>query len=131
MKPGKPFLFARTQRGQAMGSLPGNPLSAASGLHEFILPAPRQMSGRSPEICRPPPSARLQSTIRNKPGCQRHRLAALAWTSSGPELAPTDSYHTTDLAAGARADGTIIVPPSEPELAAGAFVDFRPWRPWP
>jgi molybdopterin molybdotransferase len=131
MKPGKPFLFAVAPNGQQIFGLPGNPLSAATGLHEFVLPALRRVAGWPDSECRPIVRARLREAIANRPGRQRHVLATLAWTSTGAEVQAVPSKSSADLAAGARADGAIIVPADAHSLDIGAFVDFRPWRMWP
>jgi len=131
MKPGKPFLFALAPGGRPIFGLPGNPLSAATTLHEFVLPALRLAAGWSGEESRPLVRARLREAIPNKPGRQRFALATLAWSADGPEVAPEPSQSSADLAAGARADGTIIVPSDASGLDAGELVDFRPWRSWP
>ena len=131
MKPGKPFLFALSPKGQPIFGLPGNPLSAATGLHEFVLPALRLAAGWPEPTCRPLLRSHLLLAIANKPGRQRYVLATLTWTSSGPEVTAVPSQSSADLAAGARADGVIIVPANASGLDAGARVDFRPWRVWP
>jgi molybdopterin biosynthesis enzyme len=41
------------------------------------------------------------------------------------------SQSSADLAAGARADGAVIVPADARGLDQGLLVDFRPWRVWP
>src|SRR5208283_4379717 len=84
MKPGKPFLFATTPDSRLVFGLPGNPLSAATTLHEFVLPALRRMAGWPEAHCRPLVRARLHEAIANTPGCQRYVLATLAWKTSGP-----------------------------------------------
>jgi molybdopterin molybdotransferase len=131
MKPGKPFLFATTPDSRLVFGLPGNPLSAATTLHEFVLPALRRMAGWPEAHCRPLVRARLREAIANTPGCQRYVLATLAWKTSGPEVTAVGSRSSADLAAGARADGAIIVPPEARGLDQGSLVDFRPWRVWP
>jgi molybdenum cofactor synthesis domain-containing protein len=131
MKPGKPFLFALAPKGQPIFGLPGNPLSAATGLHEFVLPALRRLAGWPDSECRPLVRARLREAIANKPGRQRYVLATLAWTSTGAEVQAVPSQNSADLAAGARADGAIIVPADARGLDTGTLVDFRPWRMWP
>lgn len=131
MKPGRPFLFALAPKGQQIFGLPGNPLSAATGLHEFVLPALRRAAGWSDSECRPLVRARLREAIANKPGPQRYVLATLAWTPTGAEVQAVPSQSSADLAAGARADGTVIVPADARGLDMGTLVDFRPWRMWP
>jgi molybdopterin molybdotransferase len=131
MKPGKPFLFAMAPKGQLIFGLPGNPLSAATGLHEFVLPALRRAAGWPDSECRPLVRARLRAAIDNKPGRQRYVLATLAWTQTGAEVQAVPSQSSADLAAGDRADGAIIVPADAHGLDTGTLVDFRPWRMWP
>jgi molybdopterin molybdotransferase len=131
MKPGKPFLFATAPDSRLAFGLPGNPLSAATTLHEFVLPALRRMAGWPEADCRPLVRARLLEAIANTPGYQRYVLATLAWNTSGPEVTPVGSQSSADLAAGARADGAVIVPADARGLDQGALVDFRPWRVWP
>jgi len=131
MKPGKPFLFAVAPRGQPIFGLPGNPLSAAVGLHEFVLPALRRMAGLPEASCRPLLCARLRAPVSNPTRLQYHLLGALATTTTGTEVTVVASQSSGDLVAGAIADGTIILPPDARELAAGSLVDFRPWRRWP
>ncbi|HEX7507082.1 MAG TPA: gephyrin-like molybdotransferase Glp [Polyangia bacterium] len=131
MKPGKPFLFALSPKGKPIFGLPGNPLSAATGLHEFVLPALRLSSGWPESECRPLVRAHLREAIATKAGRQRYVLATLTWAFSGPEVTAVPSQSSADLAAGARADGAIVVPADARGLDAGARVDFRPWRAWP
>jgi molybdopterin molybdotransferase len=131
MKPGKPFLFATAPDSRLVFGLPGNPLSAATTLHEFVLPALRRMAGWPEAGCRPLVRARLREAIANQPGRQRYVLATLEWNPSGPEVTPVDSQSSADLASSAGADGAVIVPPDAGGLAQGSLVDFRPWRVWP
>jgi molybdopterin molybdotransferase len=130
MKPGKPFLFALTPEGRPIFGLPGNPLSAAVGLHEFVLPALRRMSGVDERACRPMVRARLREELPNNPGRQRYLLARLTWTTDGASATPVPSQSSADVVAGAQADGFIVVPADAHSLAGGDLVDFRPWRAW-
>jgi molybdopterin molybdotransferase len=131
MQPGKPFLFATAPDSRPVFGLPGNPLSAATTLHEFVLPALRRMAGWPEADCRPLVRARLREAIANTPGRQRYVLATLAWNTSEAAVTPVDSRSSADLAAGARADGAVIVAPDARGLDQGSLVDFRPWRVWP
>jgi molybdopterin molybdotransferase len=131
MKPGKPFLFAQTTSGQPIFGLPGNPLSAAVGLHELVLPALRAMAGVGEAACRPLVRARLREGLSTQAGRQHCVLATLAWTAHGAEVAVVPGQSSADVVAGARADGYIVVPAEAHTLDAGHWVDFRPWRLWP
>jgi molybdopterin biosynthesis enzyme len=89
------------------------------------------MAGWPETDCRPLVRARLREAIANRPGYQRYVLATLAWNTSGAEVTPVGSHSSADLAAGARADGAVIVPADARGLGQGSLVDFRPWRVWP
>jgi molybdopterin molybdotransferase len=128
MKPGKPLLFATRAPNKVVFGLPGNPLSAMTGLHEFALPALRRMSGLPVELCRPVWTVRLQTGLHSKPGRHRFHLARLAWTETGLGVYPLESKSSADLVAGGRADGAIIVPPDAEFLEPGTHVTFRPWK---
>jgi molybdopterin biosynthesis enzyme len=54
MKPGKPFLYALAEDGRAIFGLPGNPLSAMTGLFELVLPALRKLAGGPTPPAGPP-----------------------------------------------------------------------------
>jgi molybdopterin molybdotransferase len=131
MKPGKPFLFAVAPGGRLVFGLPGNPLSAATCLHEFILPALRRLSGWGEDLCRPTWRLRLSMDVANGTGRTRFALASLRWTATGPEVTPVPSQNSADLAAGAYADGIIVIPADVDRLTAGKSVDFHPWSRWP
>lgn len=64
-------------------------------------------------------------------GRVRFTLARLVWSENGPRAEPVKSRSSADLVAGGRADGVIAVPADVRELAAGASVEFRPWKPLP
>ena len=128
MKPGKPFLFAMAPGDQPIFALPGNPLSAVICFHEFVLPALRRMAGFPEETCQPLVRARLQVNITGELGPERRLPGRLAWTAASPVVAPVPYHSSADLAASARADGSIVVPSGVREIVASTLVDFRPWR---
>ena len=131
MKPGKPILMARFAGGAVLFGLPGNPLSAMVGFHEFVLPALSRMSGVAAEACRPAIYAPLATNLSHKGGTVRHMLARIRWRQSGAVVEPVESRSSADLVAGGKADGTIVLPPQPTTLPAGTLVEFRPWKPWP
>ena len=125
MKPGKPFLFALTPEGRPIFGLPGNPLSTAVCLHEFVLPALRRMSGVAESACRPLVRARLREALPSQVGRERYLLAKLSWAGQGAEVAVVPSQSSADVVAGAQADGVILA--GVHALEAGMLVEFRPW----
>ncbi len=131
MKPGKPLLYATLSGNRHVFGLPGNPLSAMTAFHGFALPALRRMSGMAARECRPSLRVRLASKLTSKGGRERNTLARLSWTGDGPRVVPVKSHSSADLVAGGKANGVIAVPANVLEIAAGALVEFRPWRPLP
>ena len=131
MKPGKPLLMARFGGGTVLFGLPGNPLSALVGFHEFVLPALGRLSGVAAEACRPAIYAPLAANLSHKGGMVRHMLARIRWQKSGAVVEPVKSLSSADLVAGGKADGTIVLSPQAKTLPAGMLVEFRPWRPLP
>lgn len=128
IKPGKPLLFAVTPEGRLIFGLPGNPLSAMVGFHEFALPALRLLSGCPQGRCWPCLTVRVGKDITLKGERQTFLPARLNWTPTGPEAVEVFVKGSSDLVAGSKAEGTLIVPANVKHLAAGSFVSFRPWR---
>ena len=131
MKPGRPQLFATVGRGRYIFGLPGNPLSVMTGFHEFVLPTLRRLTGCEPATCQAALTVTLSAPARSKGDRAMYCLARLTWTRDGPTAAPLDSRGSADIAAGAHADGTVIMPVGVKELPAGTTVEFRPWRALP
>ncbi len=127
MKPGKPQLFATLPGGAAVFGLPGNPLSALVGLHEFVLPGLRLLAGCPPAAARRGFSLPLASAA--TPAADRWRLlpARLEALPRGTAAAPLACGGSSDLVAGALADGAVLIPPGTGALPPGTPVEFRPW----
>ncbi|NQU40592.1 MAG: molybdopterin molybdotransferase MoeA [Lentisphaerae bacterium] len=129
IKPGKPQLFATTDAGKILYGLPGNPLSSMVGLQEFILPALRRMAGTPVERCRPMLKVHLGADIGGKTGRLRHNMVSLVSDETwGMVAMPVTHSGSADLIAGARADGTVIIPADVASIPAGKMVHFCPWR---
>lgn len=138
MKPGKPFLFATLPGNRFIFGLPGNPLSALTGLHEFVLPALRRMSGMNPQACCPCLRLPLGSGLTSKGGRARYILGRLSLNATMScnaqcvtSVVPVESRSSADLVSAGRADGAIIVPANATRLNAGKIIAFRPWRTLP
>lgn len=131
MKPGKPTLFATTESGRLIFGLPGNPLSALTAFHEFVLPALRRLSGSPAELCRIGWRLPLAENVTPHAGLVRYVLTRVLNHQGGPQLLPLPSHGSADLASAAAADGVAILPPGDEVLAAARLVAFRPWRPLP
>ena len=131
MKPGKPFLYASLPGNRHVFGLPGNPLSAPTGFHEFVLPALRRLSGWRPRDCRPSIHLPLVAPLASKGGRVRFMLGRLQRDRTGLRVASVVSHSSADLVSAAKADGAIIVPADVRRMPAGSVVEFRPWRPLP
>ena len=128
IKPGKPLLFANDPQGRLYFGLPGNPLSAMVGFYEFVLPALNRLAGCAPERCRPMMRVRVNKDMTIKGGRQTYVPVTLEWTPEGPEARGLDARGTADLVAGARMDGTLVIPADRKRVPSGAMLDFRSWR---
>jgi molybdopterin molybdotransferase len=126
--PGKPAMFATVDSGRYVFGLPGNPLGAMTGFHESVLPLLRRLSGLPVELCRPSLRVRLAGEVAGKKGRQHHVLARLRSGADGLLAVAVETAGAADFAAGAGADGTIIVPPDTGRLTAGSICEFRVWR---
>lgn len=128
MKPGKPLLYATLDGNRHIFGLPGTPLAAMVGFHEFALPALNRLAGVPADACRPALHLPLASRLVSKAGRVRFVLARVQWHHSVPLVAPIESHSPADLAAGGRADGVIMLAADAGELRRGSVVKFHPWR---
>lgn len=130
IKPGRPILFATVGNNRCIFGLPGNPVSALIGFHEFVLPALRRLAGCPVAGCRINFRLPLHSPIKIKVSRQLQYLPArLVHKESNTAVEAIPTTGAADLVAAGRADGTIIVPVGISSLSPGTIVDFRPWRP--
>ncbi|MEA3200190.1 MAG: molybdopterin molybdotransferase [Thermoplasmata archaeon] len=119
VKPGKPMLAGRIGSALVVG-LPGNPTSALSNAHLFVVPALRRMAGL-PAAAASVTRAPLAVEARGEPD----RFLVLPVKLDAGRVVPTfkSSGALTSIAA---SDGWIGVPEGT-TLAAGTPVDVHPW----
>ena len=127
MKPGKPFLFATAGRVPVF-ALPGNPMSVLSSFWELVAPSLLIMMG-DPEhdVWRIP--ARLTEDVAVR-GSRTVLLPVHLDPDPGGEgflATPVRDRSSADLAAGARANGTIRLEPEEGPYRARSIVEAHPW----
>jgi molybdopterin biosynthesis enzyme len=127
MKPGKPFLFATATGGECIFGLPGNPLSALTALHEFVLPALRRMAGHTPEEARPSLWLPLSTTVAGRGERDRYLPSCIRWTRDGPRAEVLPVRDSGDVLAAAQAEGMVIIPARGPRMEVGGLVEFRSW----
>jgi len=124
-RPGKPFWFGLSQRQTPVFALPGNPVSAYTCLHRYVLPALGQASGLAPA---PPRPVALAVPVTFKP-----KLACLlpVKLSSGPRAellaAPAPGNTSGDFSGLVGTDGFVELPPGPAEFPAGTLAPFWKW----
>ena len=124
-RPGKPLWFGLSARGTPVFALPGNPVSAYTCLHRYVLPALARAGGV--------PAAPVRRVALAAPVVFRPRLAFLppVRLASGPagELRATpDPANTSgDFAGLVGTDGFVELPVGPGEFSAGTVVPFWPW----
>ena len=118
-RPGKPAGCWLGAAGQIVMALPGNPVSALTGLHAFVLPALAVASGR------PLPAPRLvvpAGRFDGLPGLTQHLPVKLS-DDGRAQSAPTGN--SGDCIGLLRSDGFVTIPPRGGIAAA---FPFTPWR---
>ncbi len=124
-RPGKPFWFGISQRRTPVFALPGNPVSAYTCLHRYVLPALAHASGAAPAPVR---TAALATSVTFKPP-----LAYLLPVKlhSGPHaelLATPDPSNTSgDFAGLVNTDGFIELPAEQTDFPAGTVARIWSW----
>lgn len=117
-RPGKPAGCWLGPAGQIVMALPGNPVSAITGLHAFVLPALAIASGLPLPKPRPVvPAGRLDGL----PGMTQHLPVTLG-DDGRAHAAPTGN--SGDFIGLLRSDGFLTLPPR------GAFPAAFPFTPW-
>jgi molybdopterin molybdotransferase len=122
LRPGKPALFGEIA-GRPIFGLPGNPVSTMVTFELFVRPALDILAGADPG---PPVLARmpLATPFVDKP-------MPLTWfvpaTLGAAGATPLRNQGSGDIAALARAQALVVIPPGTDKLAAGTMVDILPW----
>jgi molybdopterin molybdotransferase len=124
-RPGKPLWFGVSARRTPVFALPGNPVSAYTCLHRYVLPALARASGL---LAREPRRVALAEPVTFKP-----QLAYLVPVKlrSGPRAeilaVPNPSNTSGDFAGLIDTDGFIELPADETDFPAGTVARFWAW----
>jgi len=126
IQPGRPVVFGRARRPHSSETvyffgLPGNPVSTMVTFELFARPVLEALAGglpRSLVFVR----ARLRSEVRVKPGLTRFLPASLAGEYGDPQVEQVRWHGSGDIAATARANCYIVVPPDREKIGAGEDV---------
>jgi len=118
-RPGKPAGFWIGPQGQAIMALPGNPVSAITGLHAFVLPALAMASG----LVVPKPRLVIPADrLHELPGMTHHVPVTLGQDG---RVRPATTSNSGDFIGLLRSDGFVTVPPHGARQAA---YPFTPWQ---
>ena len=120
IQPGKPVVFGKLPGVHFLG-LPGNPLSTMVTFALFGAPLVRALGGESdhrPQIG----MAKLEEEVKVTAGLTRFLPARVISSVRGARVKRIAWQGSGDLAAGARANGFLIVPETAGRLAAGEVV---------
>jgi len=126
IQPGRPVVFGRARRANSSETayffgLPGNPVSTMVTFEIFVRPLLDALCGAVPGKLQFV-QARLRSEVRTKTGLTRFLPAQLSGEFDRTEVELIRWQGSGDVAAMARADCFLVVPPDRELLAAGEMV---------
>ncbi|MFI5357100.1 MAG: molybdopterin molybdotransferase MoeA [Opitutales bacterium] len=124
-RPGKPFWFGTNARQTAVFALPGNPVSAYTCLHRYVLPALAQASGLKPAA---PRTVALAEPVTFAPKLACLLPVQLVDRGDGTQVArPAPTNTSGDFAGLVGTDGFVELPAERTEFAAGTVAALWPW----
>jgi len=124
-RPGKPFWFGVTVRATPIFALPGNPVSAYTCLHRYVLPALAQASGLAR---RPPLLAALEVPYRFRPKLTCLLPVRLSSGADARAMAtPVPGNTSGDFAGLVDTDGFVELPAEQEDFPAGYIAPYYPW----
>jgi molybdopterin molybdotransferase len=120
IQPGRPVVFGSCGKKYFFG-LPGNPVSTMVTFELFARPMIETLAGMTPQplvFLR----ARLKSEISTKTGLKRFLPAVLGGEFENAEVEPARWQGSGDIAALARANCYVVVPPERERIEVGEWV---------
>lgn len=120
IRPGRPAVFGMCQ-GKPVFGLPGNPVSTMVTFELFVTPAIDLLSGAE---ARPLPltEARLAEALKEKPGLTHFLPARVEWVGPKPHVKALKWQGSGDIAALAKANCFLMVPPDREKIEIGESV---------
>lgn len=119
-RPGKPAGCWIAPAGQVIVALPGNPVSALTGLHALVIPALKVASGELPPIGR-----RVAVDVGLKfPRMTRHLPVCI---DAGGRVTSAPSGNSGDFIGLLASDGFVTLPPADAEDGSACGHLFTPW----
>lgn len=127
MRPGRPLAIGTIGNAVIFG-LPGNPVAVMITFHAFVREALLRMGGASP---RPVPTFRVrcQTAIRKKPGRTEYQRAVLSMDAQGEQVVSiVGNQGSGVLRSMSEANGLVVLPHAQGDVAKGDFVDVLPFE---
>ena len=128
IQPGRPVVFGRVPRGAGSPEghkyffgLPGNPVSTMVTFELFARPILEALAGMTPRKL-VFLHAKLKSEIKTKPGLKRFLPAFLSGEFEQAEVELLRWQGSGDIAATAKANCYIVIPPDREQIATGEWV---------
>ncbi len=121
IQPGRPVVFGRVKDSKYFFGLPGNPVSTMVTFELFARPLLEALAGMTPRHL-VFLHARLKSEIKTKTGLKRFLPALLSGEFERSEVELARWQGSGDIAATARANCYIVIPPDRERIAAGEWV---------
>jgi molybdopterin molybdotransferase len=122
IQPGRPVVFGRVPRDHKyFFGLPGNPVSTMVTFELFARPLIEALAGMCPRKLAFL-YTRLASEIRVKTGLTRFLPAILSGEFENSQVQPVAWHGSGDIAATARANCYVVIPPDRELIAAGEWV---------
>lgn len=124
-RPGKPMWFGTGRRGQMVFALPGNPVSALTCLHRYVIPA---ISEAMAATDLPRPLAILGAAYEFLPHLSCFLPVKIRYDRGGQAVGePCPTNTSGDFASLTRTDGFIELPAEMQHFPAGWAAPFYPW----
>jgi len=117
-KPGKPITFA-ARGGQLYFGLPGNPVSSLVCFELYVAPALRRALGHE-SVFAPTVEVQMARSVRTARGLTELVRCTLEWRAGTLVATPTGTQSSGALRSLSLADGLVISPPGQDELAPGS-----------
>ena len=124
IKPGYPVAFGRIEGGPLVFGLPGNPVSAMMTFEQFVRPALRRLTGHR-KLFRPTVQARLAETLTKKPGRLHFVRVELERRDGDIVARGAGNQSSGALRSMTRAQGLLVFPSEDAELAEGAYATVQ------
>jgi molybdopterin molybdotransferase len=128
IQPGRPVVFGRAPQrtggdAKPFFGLPGNPISTMACFELFVRPVLDALSGAQPAPLQFV-KARLKSEVKTRTGLTRFLPAVLTGEFEEAQVEMVRWQGSGDVAAAARANCYLVVPPDKEKLAAGEMVSI-------